>query len=175
MRMCWGNAAIWKQKILLDYDTSGKVMSQHTVISHWSLTSFPPTNTKLCSLLKAAPNTVSGQRWVVSVSTWSYLSEEYAELFERLEQRGISNLLDDKDTFWWLVPRQSLAGRVLNVPEHTNTTFTSGGQNGLSSHLIRIPLYISTDLSLEPVNYLKHPTLHHNQDRLGAIQLESPA
>ena len=58
----------------------------------------------------------------------SYLGEEYAELFERLKQTGISNLLDDKDTFWWLVPRQSLAGGVLNVPEHTNTTFTSGGR-----------------------------------------------
>lgn len=56
----------------------------------------------------------------------SYLSEENAELFERLKQTGISDLLDDKDTFWWLVPRQSLAGGVLNVPAHTNTTFKSG-------------------------------------------------
>lgn len=47
----------------------------------------------------------------------TYLSEEYAELFERLKQSGISNLLDDKDTFRWLVPCKSLAGGVLNVPE----------------------------------------------------------
>lgn len=73
------------------------------------------------------------------MNTWSYLSEEYAELFERLQQTGISNLLDDKDTFGWLVPRQSLAGGVLNVPEHTNTTSTSRGQNRLKAHLIRIP------------------------------------
>ena len=62
----------------------------------------------------------------------TYLGEEHAELFERLVETGVSNLLDDKDTFWWLVPRQSLAGGVLNVPEHTNTTFTSGGKNRLT-------------------------------------------
>ena len=71
---------------------------------------------------------------------WSYLGEEHAELFERLKQTGISDLLDDKDTFWWLVPRQSLAGRVLNVPEYRTTTFTSGGQNSLNG----FSLYIST-------------------------------
>lgn len=62
------------------------------------------------------------------MDTWPYLGEEYAELFERLEQTGITDLLDDKDTFWWLVPRQSLAGGVLNVPENRNTTFSSGGR-----------------------------------------------
>lgn len=49
----------------------------------------------------------------------SYLGEEYAELFERLKQAGVADLLDDKDTFWLLVPRQPLAGWVLNVPENT--------------------------------------------------------
>lgn len=65
----------------------------------------------------------------------TYLGEEYAELFERLEQTGISNLLDDKDTFWWLVPRQSLAGGVLNVPEHGN--IISNLKNRLKSHMTR--------------------------------------
>lgn len=55
----------------------------HTVVLQWSL----PAN---------AANSV--------MNTRSYLSEEYAELFERLQQTGISNLLDDKDTFGWLVP-----------------------------------------------------------------------
>lgn len=54
---------------------------------------------------------------------FQYLGEEYAELFERLEQAGISDLLDDKDTFGRLVPCQSLAGGVLNVPEHRKTQF----------------------------------------------------
>lgn len=61
------------------------------------------------------------------MNTWPYLGEEYAELLERLKQTGISYLLDDKDTFWWLVPRQFLAGGVLNVPEN-NTTLRQWGQ-----------------------------------------------
>lgn len=31
------------------------------------------------------------------------------------------DLLDDKDTFGGFVPGEPLAGRVLNVPAHTNT------------------------------------------------------
>ena len=87
------------------------------------------------------PSPASHQQTLLILS-WtqvSYLGEEHAELFERLQQTGISNLLDDKDTFGWLVPRQSLAGGVLNVPDHTNTTLTSGGQNRLKAHLIKIP------------------------------------
>lgn len=59
-----------------------------------------------------------------------YLGEEYAELFERLEQAGISDLLDDKDTFGRLVPCQSLAGGVLDVPEHKkHPTISPPGTN----------------------------------------------
>lgn len=46
-----------------------------------------------------------------------YLGEERAELLEGLKQTGIPDLLDDEDTFRRLVPRQSLAGGILNVPE----------------------------------------------------------
>lgn len=46
-----------------------------------------------------------------------YLWEEDAEFLEGLEQAGVSDLLYDKDTFGRLVPGQSLASRVLNVPE----------------------------------------------------------
>jgi len=66
-------------------------------------------------------------------SVWTYLGEENAELFERLKQTGISDLLNDKDTFWRLVPRQSLAGGVLNVPERTD--ITSGRENTLHFHI----------------------------------------
>lgn len=52
---------------------------------------------------------------------WPHLGEEDAELLKGLEQTSILDLLDDKDTFRWFVPGESLAGRVLNVPEHTNT------------------------------------------------------
>lgn len=60
----------------------------------------------------------------------AHLGEEDAELFKGLQQIGILYLLDDKDTFRWCVPGESLAGRVLNVPGPTNTQthkHTSGG------------------------------------------------
>lgn len=66
------------------------------------------------------------ERWWMH---WTHLCEEYAELLKRLQQTGISDLLDDKDTFWRRVPRQSLAGGVLNVPEHRNTTSDSSDQD----------------------------------------------
>lgn len=50
------------------------------------------------------------------------LGEESAELLEGLQQAGVADLLDDKDTFWRRVPRQSLAGWILNVPAGKNTT-----------------------------------------------------
>lgn len=70
---------------------------------------------------------VASSQGVSPAKRLTYLSEEYAELFERLKQSGISNLLDDKDTFRWLVPRKSLAGRVLNVPETREYDVTPGG------------------------------------------------
>lgn len=51
------------------------------------------------------------------------LGEESAELLEGLEQAGVADLLDDKDTFWRRVPRQSLAGGILNVPEKHKQNF----------------------------------------------------
>ena len=62
-----------------------------------------------------------GARSVFKTLVWAHLGEEGAELFEGLEQTGILDLLDDKDTCRWCVPGQSLAGRVLNVPSHTAT------------------------------------------------------
>lgn len=50
------------------------------------------------------------------------LGEESAELLEGLQQAGVADLLDDKDTFWRRVPRQPLAGGILDVPEDRNTT-----------------------------------------------------
>ena len=54
---------------------------------------------------------------VLSEVTGTYLGEERAQLFERLQQAGVSDLLNDKDTFGRLVPSQSLTRRVLDVPE----------------------------------------------------------
>lgn len=44
------------------------------------------------------------------------LHQVHAQLLEGLQQAGIPDLLDDEDTLWALVPRQPLAGRVLDVP-----------------------------------------------------------
>lgn len=46
----------------------------------------------------------------------THLHQVRAELLEGLQQAGIPDLLDDEDTLWGLVPRQPLAGRVLDVP-----------------------------------------------------------
>lgn len=44
------------------------------------------------------------------------LHQVHAQLLEGLQQAGVPDLLDNKDTLWALVPRQPLAGRVLDVP-----------------------------------------------------------
>lgn len=46
----------------------------------------------------------------------THLHQVCAELLEGLQQAGIPDLLDDEDTLRGLVPRQPLAGRVLDVP-----------------------------------------------------------
>ena len=46
----------------------------------------------------------------------THLHQVRAELLEGLQQAGVPDLLDDEDTLWGLVPRQPLAGRVLDVP-----------------------------------------------------------
>jgi len=64
-----------------------------------------------------------------------YLGEERADLLEGLKQTGVADLLDDEDALWWLVPRQPLAGGVLNVPEHTkHETALMRGEDGLENY-----------------------------------------
>lgn len=65
-----------------------------------------------------------GARLLLRARVWDHLGEEDAELLEGLQQTGVLDLLDDEDTLRRGVPGQSLAGRVLNVPGHTNTKGT---------------------------------------------------
>ena len=50
-----------------------------------------------------------------------HLGKECAQLLEWLEKTGVPDLLDDKDTFGRLVPCESLAGWVLDVPGRGET------------------------------------------------------
>ena len=55
-----------------------------------------------------------GELWV---APWpAHLHQVHAELLEGLEQAGVTDLLDDENTLWGLVPCQPLASRVLDVP-----------------------------------------------------------
>lgn len=47
----------------------------------------------------------------------SHLCQKNAEIFERLQQTGVSDFLYNKDTFGWLVPCQPLTGWILYMPE----------------------------------------------------------
>ena len=51
----------------------------------------------------------------------THLGEEGTQLLEWLEKTCVADLLDDKDTFGRLVPCESLAGRVLDVPRRGET------------------------------------------------------
>lgn len=48
--------------------------------------------------------------------TPAHLHQVHTELLERLQQAGVLDLLDDEHALRGLVPRQTLAGRVLDVP-----------------------------------------------------------
>lgn len=48
--------------------------------------------------------------------TLAHLHQVHTKLLEGLQQAGVLDLLDDEHTLWGLVPRQTLAGRVLDVP-----------------------------------------------------------
>lgn len=57
-----------------------------------------------------------GEFWVATPNLVTRLHQVHTELLEGLQQAGVPDLLDDKNTLWGLVPRQPLAGRVLDMP-----------------------------------------------------------
>lgn len=56
---------------------------------------------------------------------FAHLGEVHTELFEGLQQTGITDLLNHKDTLGRFVPCQPLACWILNVPGGQNKPQTS--------------------------------------------------